>query len=253
MMKNIFTLLAVWCALIPAMAQTGSVGIGTSTPNANASVELGAANKGLLLNRVALSAADNATPLTAHVAGMLVYNTATAGTVPNQVSPGIYYNNGTRWIRFEPSSAVGFFATSAGTQVLTAGNFPVLSDWSVQRNDLGSAFSNGVYTVPAGMEGWYSITAAFAPNAGCSYNNGVYLQVNGVTVVIGNAYIGVNGGVINSQPPNIRHAVASINYYLNAGDQLRMAVDATVQACTTGAPITTTALPGYTYLSILKH
>lgn len=235
-------------------AQTGSVGIGVATPNTNASLELGATNKGLLLNRVALSAADIATPLSTHVAGMIVYNTATAGTAPNNVSPGIYYNSGARWIRFEPSASTGLFVTSAGTQSLAPGTFPVLTDWTIKRNDFGSAFNAGNYTVPAGMEGWYSISAAFRPNAGCSYNNSVFIQVNGVTVAIGNAYLGVSGGLVNSQVPNVGSAVASINYYLNAGDIVRVIVDATTYSCTSsGTQVNTTATPSYTYFSLLRQ
>jgi hypothetical protein len=35
--------------------------------------------------------------LAAHVAGMIIYNTATAGAADSAVVPGIYYNNGTKW------------------------------------------------------------------------------------------------------------------------------------------------------------
>lgn len=251
-MKRIITPLLLLMSTI-IYAQTGSLGIGTNTPNANASLELASTNKGLLLNRVALSSADVAAPLSAHVAGMLVYNTATAGATPNNVSPGIYYNNGARWIRFEPSSASGLFATSAGTQSLAPGTFPVLTDWTITRNDFGSAFNAGVYTVPAGMEGWYSINTAFRSNEGCSYNTAAYIQVNGTTVALGNAYLGVSGGTINGQVPNVGSAVASINYYLNAGDMVRIVVNATTHSCTTGAFVNSTALPGYTYFSILRQ
>lgn len=254
MKKNIYSLLIIVAFSNVVQAQTGSVGIGTTTPNTNASLDLGAANKGLLLNRVALSAADIATPLSAHVAGMIVYNTATAGTAPNNVSPGIYYNSGARWIRFEPSSSTGLFVTSAGTQSLSPGTYPVLTDWTIKRNDFGSAFNAGVYTVPAGMEGWYSISAAFRPDAGCSYNNNVYIQVNGASVVVGNTYLGVAGGTVNSQVPNVGSAVASISYYLNAGDLVRIVVDATTYSCTTsGTQVNTTANPGYTYFSLLRQ
>lgn len=60
-----------------------------STPN----------DKGLLLTRIALQASNLAAPLTSHSAGMIVYNTATAGTSPNNVTPGLYYNNGTAWVK----------------------------------------------------------------------------------------------------------------------------------------------------------
>lgn len=75
------------------------VGINTNTPNSASDLTLGSTNKGLLLNRVELTATNSAAPLSAHVAGMAVYNTATAGTAPNNVTPGHYYNDGTKWVR----------------------------------------------------------------------------------------------------------------------------------------------------------
>ncbi|MBL7711207.1 MAG: hypothetical protein JNL13_02030 [Chitinophagaceae bacterium] len=85
----------------------GTVGIGTtSAADNNAALEVKATNKGMLIPRVSLSSKSSTSPLTAHVAGMLVYNTATAGTVPNNVSPGFYYNTGAAWARvMEQSSA----------------------------------------------------------------------------------------------------------------------------------------------------
>ncbi|WP_048505894.1 hypothetical protein [Chryseobacterium angstadtii] len=56
-------------------------------------------DKGFLLTRIALQATNTAAPLSSHVAGMVVFNTATAGTAPNNVSPGLYYNNGTQWVK----------------------------------------------------------------------------------------------------------------------------------------------------------
>ena len=72
----------------------GHVAIGAVAVNANADLELASPTKGLLTNRVALTATTNPAPLSAHVAGMVVYNTATSG----DVSPGIYYNDGTKWL-----------------------------------------------------------------------------------------------------------------------------------------------------------
>jgi uncharacterized protein (TIGR02145 family) len=71
--------------------------------------------KGLLLPRVALSAVNLASPLSAHVAGMMVYNTATAGTAPYNVTPGIYYNNGINWERVVWNSSPAVTTLSCGT------------------------------------------------------------------------------------------------------------------------------------------
>lgn len=54
--------------------------------------------KGLLLPRVTLNATNDASPMTAHVKGMAVYNIATAGTSPYNVTPGYYYNDGDKWV-----------------------------------------------------------------------------------------------------------------------------------------------------------
>ncbi len=74
------------------------VGIGNVSPNSNALLEIGDATtttKGLLLPRVNLTGTANATPLSGHVQGMVVYNKNTAG----DVTPGFYYNDGAKWAR----------------------------------------------------------------------------------------------------------------------------------------------------------
>lgn len=73
------------------------VGIGTTTPNADAALDINGASGGLLLPRVALTSTTSPTPHTMNVEGMTVYNTTTVA----DVSPGIYYNNGTVWIKLD--------------------------------------------------------------------------------------------------------------------------------------------------------
>ena len=81
-------------------AQTG---IGTSTPDASAKLEVASTNKGFLPPRVALTATNSASPITSPATGLLIFNTASAGTIPNQVSPGYYYWDGvsSKWVRLE--------------------------------------------------------------------------------------------------------------------------------------------------------
>ncbi len=81
------------------IASTGSVGINTRTPNGSASLDLAANNRGLLLNRVALTATTDNTTIQNPVAGLFVYNTATASSGTTRVQPGLYYHNGTQWAR----------------------------------------------------------------------------------------------------------------------------------------------------------
>jgi len=75
------------------------MGNNPTTVNANAVLELETTNKGLLLPRIALTGTNLTAPLSAHVAGMSVYNTATAGTPPYNVTPGYYYNDGAQWLK----------------------------------------------------------------------------------------------------------------------------------------------------------
>ena len=77
----------------------GSVGIGTITPNSDALLDVDATDKGVLIPRIELTSLISSSPLSENVAGMIVYNTATAGTTPNNVTPGFYYNDGTVWVR----------------------------------------------------------------------------------------------------------------------------------------------------------
>lgn len=84
-----------------SLTMNAQVTIGSeSSPNNNALLDLkenssGTSTKGLLLPRVTLSSTTSFSPLSAHVAGMTVYNTATTG----DVTPGYYINDGTRWVR----------------------------------------------------------------------------------------------------------------------------------------------------------
>ncbi|HEY1196604.1 hypothetical protein [Flavobacterium sp.] len=77
------------------------VGMMTNNPNKDAVLDLnktdGTNTKGLLLPKVALTATNSPLPMTAHVQGMKVYNTATAGSGATRVIPGMYYNDGTKW------------------------------------------------------------------------------------------------------------------------------------------------------------
>ncbi|WP_346985865.1 phage tail protein [Chryseobacterium sp. POE27] len=99
--------------------ENGRVGIGTSSPNTNAALDISSTTRGVKLPSLALIATNSASPLSAHVAGMLVYNTATAGTAPNNVVPGLYTNDGTQWILLQTPQTVNVSAP-AGTVSYTA-------------------------------------------------------------------------------------------------------------------------------------
>jgi len=99
--KNIslLTFFMVASVLVHAQVVQQKVGDHPTMIEPNAVLELESTNKGLLLPRVELVATDNVAPLTAHIQGMTVYNKATAGSGATAVTPGYYYNDGSKWIR----------------------------------------------------------------------------------------------------------------------------------------------------------
>lgn len=76
------------------------VGINTTAPNLNSALDVTSDKKGFLPPRLTLSSTVLSSPLSAHVAGMVVYNTATV----NDVSPGLYINDGIRWGKINQTS-----------------------------------------------------------------------------------------------------------------------------------------------------
>ncbi len=86
--------------LIAASPLHAQVGIGTLTPQAK--LDITAADNALLIPRVALTSTTDVTTVVNPQGGALpvstlVYNTATAGTTPNNVAPGFYYWKDTAW------------------------------------------------------------------------------------------------------------------------------------------------------------
>lgn len=96
----------------PGFAQNVGINSTGAAPNAAAGLDVDFPDKGVLIPRVALTGTANFAPLTAHVAGMVVYNTATAG----DVAPGFYYNDGTKWVPgFPAGNATGNMVYWNGT------------------------------------------------------------------------------------------------------------------------------------------
>ena len=78
------------------------VGINTTTPEA--ALDISSSNSGILIPRVALSNTTSASPVINSntgdgnlTNGTLIYNTATAGASPNNVTEGFYFWNNNQW------------------------------------------------------------------------------------------------------------------------------------------------------------
>jgi hypothetical protein len=156
--------------LVACVAQAQNVGVNPTgaAPDASAMLDVSATDRGVLIPRVALTAANVAAPVTTPVASLLVYNTATAGAGTNAVTPGYYYWSGApanRWIRFAADGDAWRTTGNAGTVAAT--NFLGTTDNvalrirtnNTERFEFSTAgplraFANGTATAPA-----YSWTA----------------------------------------------------------------------------------------------
>jgi hypothetical protein len=89
-MKFFYKLLFV----LMCTALHAQVGIGTPMPNVSAMLDVESTNKGLIIPRVTLTGATDASTITnGNVESLLVYNTATV----SDIKPGYYYWSNAKW------------------------------------------------------------------------------------------------------------------------------------------------------------
>ncbi|UPZ17873.1 beta strand repeat-containing protein [Flavobacterium humidisoli] len=160
-MKRLIFTTTMFGLILYCQAQTKIGGSGIAT-KADALVEMGddvGNKKGLVIPRVPLTATNSALPMTSHIAGMTVYNTATSGTFPYNVVPGFYYNDGLKWVLANPSDVPN--ATTAATgKVQLAG-------------DLAGTGTTALVPKVSGLQG--------TPVSGTAPVNGQILSYNGTS------------------------------------------------------------------------
>lgn len=146
-MNRQFLLLAFIATSSVVQAQNVAINADGAAPNASALLDVDAtalpagAKMGLLVPRMALTATNATAPVVAPATSLLVYNTATAGVAPNNVTPGYYYWNGTVWVRFAATGDGWLVTGNAGTVAGT--NFIGTTDavdWVIKTG--GSAAAN---------------------------------------------------------------------------------------------------------------
>jgi hypothetical protein len=183
-MKRIIFILLLSSSL---HAITAQVGIGTTSPNPSAVLDINSSDQGLLIPRVALGdVSDTMLDGTNTAAtGLLIWNTNASVTGGNGV--GYYSFNGTNWekVRTSADSAkvvLKVSSTTASSSIPQGGNFILFLN-SISYNSGGGSYdtSTGTYTVPA--DGLYEIRTSFnvnlaAPNYEMLMSNRVWL--NGV-------------------------------------------------------------------------
>ena len=250
-MKRIFTKknTLVLFAFLSFYFSYSQVGIGTTTPRG--AVDIASTTQGLVFPNVALVNTITETAVNPQggsiPTGTVVYNTATSGTSPNNVAPGLYYWNGSRWIAFAGSpggldwSLTGNSGTTAGTNFLgttdaqdlrfftnNSERARILSTGTIGVNSAGSAVSQ-VYVQAAGTNDavagrnddtlanafWgLNLNTGGTAIIGAANGIGGYYPTTGAGVA-GSAVdgFGISGMVGNGSPNNSAHNGHAAGYF----------------------------------------
>ncbi len=170
--------------LISGFSSFAQVGIGTTTPNASAKLQVDATDKGFLPPRVSLTATNDVATIPSPATGLLIYNTATAGTSPNNVTPGFYFYEGSKWQRLisqQPDATVSFDKITPTTSGVTfTPNTPASQDYiyvsTIDNSQWTYNGSNYVTYTPTPSTAWY--TQSSNNDAGSNKTSGIYRNGN---------------------------------------------------------------------------
>ena len=169
----------IGCFSFTIYAQTG---IGTTTPNASAKLEVYATNKGFLPPRVTLTSTTDATTIASPAVGLLVYNNGSSG-----LQAGYYYWNGTGWT----------------TIVVAFGNLPTTGD---VKTGIQTADHNGWIKLDGRLKSTLTATQQTqATSLGVGANlpdatNAVLMQSSGT---LGTVTGSMSATIAQNQLPNI--------------------------------------------------
>lgn len=199
-MKNIYMKKYIMMAVILlGYTANSQIGIGTTTPEASSALDVSSSDKGFLTPRIALTGSTDVTTIAAPATGLLIYNTATAGTAPNTVVPGYYYWNGTKWATLDNGATAANSWNTTGNSSTTAGtNFIGTTDNTdvvLKRNNIVSGFIGSTNTA-FGNSG-LSLAATGTGNTAIGSN-----ALTAVTTGGGNTAIGYNTLSKNTAPYN---------------------------------------------------
>ncbi len=166
---------------------TGNVGIGTSSPDASSILDITSTSKGLLPPRVALTAkSGTASPIASPTNGLIVYNTASAGTGGDAVTPGYYYFNGTIWTRMDPDGWSSSVPITIGATITAPTKGTTSIDYVRYRNVGGKEYEveynilftsagtigsgDYLFTLPGGLQFDFTSPGLIAYTGASGYN-----------------------------------------------------------------------------------
>jgi len=171
-MKHYFLIAIAFCMVLAGNAQ--NVGIGTSTPNTNAKLDITATDKGLLIPRMD-STHRKAIPNTI---GLLLYDSSTSS---------FWYNNGTAWQNM--ATAASGWSLTGNSGIDTSINFLGTTDQKplllkVNNQPAGELYNN---TVSIGVNAFHD-----------PKNSGIPITAVGFNALHSNSWQGSAGGIENA-------------------------------------------------------
>ncbi len=78
---------------------SAQVGIGTTSPDDGAILDISSTDKGLLIPRITLTGLNDNTTITPITTGLLIFNSTAAGSGANAIDQGFHYWNGSVWVK----------------------------------------------------------------------------------------------------------------------------------------------------------
>lgn len=240
----------------------GQVGIGTSSPDASAALDLTSTNKGFLPPRVALNSKTDVSTITSPTAGLMVYNTGT-GLLK---STGMYYWDGSQWTSLKGDGGtssptdlnVGETRTAVitvPTSSFTAGSTGASRTWmngrainntqSVNYKLLSDAAGSTSGFVNFGPDGALRMDFASGGYAGSQYpapkmvntsSSAIFYSINGLSTYDANIYSGTGmwlkaGAVCKQIDGNdgFSYSTNDASEYVNANILIHNTTDGSVQ------------------------
>lgn len=244
---NLFTILF-------SLSAFSQVGVGTTTPNASALLDMSSASKGFLLPRLNLTGINDNATVKNPANGLLVFNLAAAGSGSNAVAANsLYFRQNSVWQKFTSDAEVNnlessnqYAIRSVNNQVMSneqvtginaSTTYAVPISWSSGEviiddpNDIELLSDNLTFRIKTA--GNYRLLAnfSFTPKRSVTENNSNYSYVNftvlqskdnGITwtPVMGSAMPFDNGSTDQSQTIIIPRTILSFGQ----NDQLRISI-----------------------------
>jgi hypothetical protein len=136
---KLYILLIAICIAPLTFAQ---LSIGNHTSVQSAALEMNEKSKGFKAPSISLTSNTDVATINSPAIGLLIYNTTTTGSFPNNIEPGYYFFNGTKW---EPLSH------QSSLNIITETNAYTLNNSDYNNVVIINSSSNTTVTVPSSL------------------------------------------------------------------------------------------------------